>query len=265
MSTSPMNAVSAILLSSLFAATLAADGVGYTNTPVIRGQKWRVHDKFRPTPPIVTPGATFSHGAPAPSDATVLFDGSNLNAWVADSGGPAKFKIVNGILEVAGGSIHTAQDFGDSQLHIEWSAPSEVKGDSQGRGNSGVFFHNDFEIQVLDSYNNVTYADGQASALYGQWPPLVNPVKKPGEWNSYDIVFEAPRFDTEGKLTKPGYVTVFFNGVCVHNRKELNGPTHHQVSDPYKPYSGRGPIGLQDHGNPVHYRNIWIRPIGQYN
>jgi Domain of Unknown Function (DUF1080) len=258
----------ALSLSALAGVSLFAQGVGYTDTPVIRGQKWRVHDKDRPNPPIVTSGATFSHGAPPPSDATVLFDGTTLAAWVSDNGNAAApWKIENGYLEVKpnSGGIHTKQEFGDCQLHIEWSPPSEVKGDSQGRGNSGVFFHRQFEIQVLDSHNNKTYADGQASALYGQWPPLVNPIKKPGEWNSYDIVFEAPRFDADGKLTKPGYATVFFNGVCVHNRKELNGPTNHRATDPYKAYNSLGPISLQDHGNPTRFRNIWIRPLGQYN
>lgn len=254
-----------LTLSAVATLTAAAQGVGYTDTPTIRGQHWRVHDKDRPNPPVVTPGATFSHGAPPPGDATVLFDGTDMSAWVADSGGPAKWKVQDGYAEVSKGSIHTKKEFGDFQLHLEWASPAEVKGDSQGRGNSGVFLHGRFEVQVLDSYNNKTYADGQAGGLYGQWPPLVNPVKPPGEWNTYDIVFEAPHFDADGKLTKPGYVTLFFNGVCVHNRKELNGPTNHRATDPYTAYSGMGPIGLQDHGNPGHYRNIWIRPLGQYN
>lgn len=240
-------------------------GEGYTDTPVIPGQKWRVHDKDRPNPPEVTPGASFSHGAPPPSDATVLFDGKDLSAWEKDGGGDPKWKIENGYAEVKGGGIHTKQQFGDFQLHIEWASPAQPKGHSQERGNSGVFLHGRYEVQVLDSYQNKSYADGQAGGLYGQWPPLVNPVKPPGEFNSYDIVFEAPHFDSDGKLTKPGYVTVFFNGVCVHNRKELNGPTNHRVVTPYSAYSGMGPIALQDHGNPVHYRNIWIRPLGQYN
>jgi Domain of Unknown Function (DUF1080) len=266
--TSPLHMKSLILFSAfaLSASAAFAQGVGYTDTPQIRGQKWLVHDKNRPNPPVVTPGATFSHGAPAPSDATVLFDGSNLDAWVSDAGTAPEWKIENGYAQVGGkGGIRTKQEFGDYQLHIEWAPPAEVKGESQGRGNSGVFMHGRFEVQVLDSYENKTYADGQAGGIYGQWPPLVNPIKKPGEWNSYDIVFEAPHFDADGKLTKPAYVTVFFNGVCVHNRKEINGPTDHRATNPYKAYSGKGPIALQNHGNPTRYRNIWIRPLGEYN
>ncbi len=242
-------------------------GVGYDKTPVIPGQKWRVHDKDRPVPPIVTPGARFSHGAPPPSDATVLFGGRDLTQWELSDGKPAPWTVMNGFFQVApkAGAIQTRQEFGDCQLHIEFATPSLVEGSSQGRGNSGVFFHADFEVQVLDSYNNRTYADGQVGALYGQWPPLANPVKGPGEWNSYDIVFEAPRFDTAGKLSRPGYLTVILNGVLMHNRKELNGPTHHQVVDPYKPYNSRGKISLQDHGNTTRFRNIWVRAIGEYN
>jgi hypothetical protein len=244
-----------------------AQGVGYSDTPVIRGQKWKVHDKERPNPPVVTPAPTFSHGAPPPSDATVLFDGKDLSGWEKDGGGDPKWKVEHGYMEVVGGSggIHTKADFGDAQLHIEFATPTVVKGESQGRGNSGVFFHKQFEIQVLDSYNNKTYADGQAGALYGQWPPLVNAIKGPGEWNSYDIIFEAPKFDADGKLTKPAYATVILNGVVLHNRKEINGPTNHRATDPYKAYSGKGPISLQDHGNPSRFRNIWIRGLGEYN
>ena len=256
-----------VAIIALSTTAALAQGVGYSDTPQIRGQKWKVHDKDRPNPPEVTPGATYSHGAPAPSDATILFDGKDFSAWQKDGGGAVPWKVVNGYMEVVGksGGIHTKQEFGDAQLHIEFATPIEVKGDSQGRGTSGVFFHRFFEIQVLDSHNNKTYADGQAGALYGQWPPLVNAIKSPGQWNSYDIVFEAPKFDDAGKLTKPAYATVILNGVVLHNRKELNGPTNHRATDPYKAYSGKGPISLQDHGNPTRFRNVWIRSLGGYN
>ncbi len=262
-----MKTATIVAIIALNTTAALAQGVGYTDTPQIRGQKWKVHDKDRPNPPEVTPGATFSHGAPAPSDATILFDGRDFSAWEKDGGGAVPWKVENGYMEVVGksGGIHTKQEFGDAQLHIEFATPVEVKGDSQGRGNSGVFFHRFFEIQVLDGYHNKTYADGQAGALYGQWPPLVDAIKPPGQWNSYDIVFEAPKFDAAGKLTKPAYATVILNGVVLHNRKELNGPTNHRATDPYKAYSGKGPISLQDHGNPTRFRNVWIRSLGAYN
>ena len=242
-------------------------GEGYTDTPTIRGQKWKVHDKDRPVPPVVTPGQSFSHGAPPPSDAKVLFGGTDLSQWHKAPGVPAPWKIENSYMEVVGksGSIQTIEEFGDCQLHLEFATPIVAEGKSQERGNSGIYFHGRFEAQVLDSYNNRTYADGQVGALYGQWPPLANPIKAPGEWNSYDIVFEAPRFDAGGNLTKPAFMTIILNGVLMHNRKELNGPTNHRSSDPYKAYSGRGPIQLQDHGNPTRFRNIWIRQLGEYN
>lgn len=255
-----------ILLSSLLATAALGQGVGYTDTPQIRGQKWKVHDKDRPNPPDVTPGSTFSNGAPPPSDAIVLFDGKDLSKWRSGNG-PAKWKVENGYFEVVpkSGGIETTNEFGDVQLHLEFATPSKVEGESQGRGNSGVFFHKEFEIQVLDSYKNKTYADGQAGALYGQWPPLANPIRPPGEWNTYDIVFEAPKFDADGKLLKPASFTAFLNGVCIHNKRELNGPLRHRVNAPYEPYSGRGNLSLQDHGNPTRFRNIWIRPLGEYN
>ncbi|MBM3903169.1 MAG: DUF1080 domain-containing protein [Verrucomicrobia bacterium] len=261
-----MKRLLAFPLLAVLAIPVFGQGVGYTNTPQIRGQKWKVHDKDRPNPPTVTPGATFSNGAPAPSDAIVLFNGKDLSRWKSGNG-DAKWKVENGYFEVAPktGDIRTRDEFGDVQLHLEFATPSKVEGDSQGRGNSGVFFHDQFEIQVLDSHKNKTYADGQAGGLYGQWPPLVNAIRPPGEWNTYDIVFEAPQFDADGKLAKPAYVTAFLNGVCVHNRKELNGPTNHQATNPYKAYSGKGGIRLQDHGNPTRFRNIWTRAIGTYN
>lgn len=261
-----MKTLALLTLGAVCVTVALAQGVGYTDTPQIRGQKWKVHDKDRPNPPTVTPGSTFSNGAPPPSDAKVLFDGKDLSQWKSGNGEP-KWKVENGYMEIVGksGSISTKEEFGDVQLHLEFATPSKVEGESQGRGNSGVFFHGQFEVQVLDSHNNKTYADGQAGALYGQWPPLVNAIRPPGEWNTYDIIFEAPQFDAEGKLVKPAYVTAFLNGICIHNRKELNGPSSHMSNPPYKAYSGKGNLGLQDHDNPTRFRNIWIRPLGTYN
>lgn len=238
---------------------------GYTDTPTIPGSKWRVHDDARPRPPIITPGTSSTASVPgsAPSDAVVLFDGTSLAAWRMEDGAPAKWKVQDGYLEVAGGSgdIVTKQDFGDSQLHVEFRTPAPPKGNSQERGNSGVFLFGLYEVQVLDSFNNPTYADGQASAVYGQSPPLVNASRPPGEWQSYDIVYTGPRFK-DGKIAVPGYVTVFHNGVITQNHTQILGATKHRVLPMLIVHGPAGPIKLQDHGNPVRYRNIWIRPLG---
>jgi hypothetical protein len=205
-------------------------------------------------PKVVDPG-------PPPADAIVLFDGADLSKWANDKGGEAKWEVKDGVVTVNGtGYIHTRQEFGDCQLHIEWATPSEVKGEGQGRGNSGVFLQNRYEVQVLDSYNNKTYFDGQAGAVYKQHPPLVNVCRKPGEWQTYDIVYHAPRFDADGKLTKPGDVTVLQNGVLVQDHVELKGDTM-QATPTYKAHPFKQPLALQDHGNPVRYRNIWIREL----
>jgi hypothetical protein len=238
---------------------------GYKDTPILPGQPWHVHDPDRPHPQAVTPGA--EPGAP-PSDAMILFDGKDLSKWESFDHGKAvgpKWKLENGYFEVAPGTgdLTSRDRFGDFQLHIEWSEPTTVKGSSQNRGNSGIYLQGLYEMQVLDSYQQSTYADGQAAAIYGQWPPLVNPIRPPGQWNTYDIVFEAPKFEGE-KLTKPAYVTNFFNGIVVHNRKELNGSTEHRALGTYKPH-GDGPLVLQDHGHPVRYRNIWIRAVKAYD
>lgn len=239
---------------------------GYTDTPVIPGQKWKVHDADRPQPRIVTPGATFSHGAPAPSDAVVLFDGRDLRHWHKD-GGPAPWKVENGYMEVIGksGSIETKEKFGSFQLHIEYAAPNPPVGDSQARGNSGIFLHGRYEVQALDCFQNPTYADGTIGCIYGQWPPLANASKPPGEWNSFDIIFEAPKVE-DGKVVQPAHVTVMVNGVVAQHRQAIMGPVRHRETTSYE---GRtpttGPIGLQDHGDPVRFRNIWVRPIGQYD
>ncbi|HLU37982.1 MAG TPA: DUF1080 domain-containing protein [Planctomycetota bacterium] len=235
---------------------------GYTDTPLIPGSRWRVHDAERPRPPVVEPPTPSSDAQPGkpPSDAIVLFDGTDLSAWKG-RGGEARWKIVDGAMEVNGtGDIETREHFGDCQLHIEWCAPREVKGNSQDRGNSGVYFMGRYEVQVLDSRDNETYADGQAAAIYGQFPPLVNACRKPGEWQTYDIVFEAPHF-ADGKLVKPARVTVFHNGVLVHHARELLGAAAHRQVARYTEHPPEGPLRLQDHGNPVRFRNVWIRRL----
>jgi len=229
---------------------------GYRDTPLLPGSPWHVHDSERPRPPVVTPGEA---GAP-PSDAIVLFDGRDLAHW-RNGDKPAGWKLVEGAMEVDGsGSIESVERFGDVQLHVEWMAPAAVAGSSQGRGNSGVFFMGRYEVQVLDSHDNPSYADGQAAALYGQTPPLVNACRKPGAWQSYDIVFRAPRWNGE-TLSAPARVTVFHNGVLVHDAQPLLGATAHRAVAQYKPHAAELPIGLQDHGNPVRYRNIWARRL----
>ena len=212
-------------------------------------------------PPVITPGA--SPGAP-PSDAIVLFDGTDLSQWASDKGNaPAPWKVADGVLTVAAGSggIHTKEGYGSAQLHIEFATPAEVKGDGQGRGNSGVFFMSTYEVQVLDSYENKTYFHGQASAIYKQHAPLVNASRKPGEWQSYDIVFDAPVFDGDGKLLKRAYFTVFHNGVLTQSHVEVMGVTAHDKPPYYEAHAAKLPIALQDHGNPMRFRNIWIRNL----
>lgn len=256
------------------AANYRTSPAGYSDTPVLPGQKWKVHDIDRPRPRVVTPGAT--PGAP-PSDAIVLFDGKDLSKWeiAPRSGGgkkkegpppPSMWKLGSGYFEVAGGAgtLRTREKFGDVQLHIEWSAPTILTGDSQLRGNSGVLLMERYEIQVLDTYNNPTYADGGAGSIYGQWPPLVNATRKPGEWNAYDIIFEAPKFEGE-RLVKPAYVTVLHNGVLLHHRQEIIGRMAHRVVGTYAPHGPEEPLALQDHGDAVRYRNIWIRRLKGYD
>jgi hypothetical protein len=244
--------------------------LGFKDTPMLPGQKWHVHDPDRPYPWVVRPGA---RPGEAPSDAVILFDGKDLSKWAHWGRGAergklvdAKWKVENGHFEVVDGAgdLVTRDKFGDCQLHIEWASPAVVSGSSQSRGNSGVLLMSRYEIQVLDSYENPTYADGEAGAIYGQWPPLVNAMRKPGEWESYDIVFEAPCFEG-GKLVKPAYQTVFLNGVLLHNRKEVIGRMAYRRVGTYAPHAAAEPLALQDHHSPVRYRNVWIRAIGDYD
>jgi Domain of Unknown Function (DUF1080) len=233
--------------------------IGYDDTPFLPGGKWRVHDSKRPPAPVVTPGASASD---APSDALVLFDGKDLSKWSSGDGKDARWKVAEGYVEVVAGAgdIQTREEFGDCQLHLEFATPADVKKDSQGRGNSGVFFMGRYELQVLDSFENRTYADGQCAALYGQHPPLANACRRPGEWQSYDVVFTAPRFDGE-KLASPARMTVIHNGVLVHDHAELYGATAHRALAAYAAHGPAGPLRLQDHGDPLRFRNIWIRRL----
>jgi hypothetical protein len=264
-----------IAFAILFAAAILAQNpgdLGYTDTPMLPGQPYHVHDPARPHPRVVMPSV---RPGGAPSDAIVLFDGKDLSAWTAaklDASNPttkpepAGWKVENGYFEAVprSGDIATKEKFGDVQLHVEWAAPAEIRGSSQNRGNSGIFLQGRYEVQVLDSYQNPTYADGQAGAIYGQWPPLVNPARKPGEWQEYDIVFEAPRFEGD-RLLKPAYLTVFLNGVLLHNRKETAGPTVHRALAKYTRQPTADSLMLQDHGTPVRYRNIWVRRLQGYD
>ena len=226
--------------------------------------QWKAHDLNRPRPRIVKPGAQALPVAP-PSDAVILFDGKDLSKWRSEDGSPAKWIAVNGYMESVKGSgyLFTRQNFGDIQLHVEWATPTPPSGTSQGRGNSGVFPMGLYEIQVLDSYQNDTYPDGQAAAVYGQYPPLVNACLPPGEWQSFDIAFRRPRFDADGKLLEPAKVTVFQNGILVQDNVKLWGPTTWLQHLPYEPHPDKLPLSLQDHGNPVRYRNVWVRELGK--
>jgi hypothetical protein len=228
--------------------------------------KWPIHDRTRPMARVVTPGtaSTPEQAGKAPSDAIVLFDGKDLSKWVTEKdGAPAGWTVENGYFEVVkgSGSIRTRDGYGDVQLHVEWMSPKPPVGEDQDRGNSGIFLMGRYEVQVLDSYESKTYADGQASALYGQYPPLVNPVRPAGEWQAYDIVFFGPRFDKDGKLLRPARATVLLNGVLTQYNQELTGPTAHKARPPYEAHPDKLPIGLQDHGHPVRFRNIWVREL----
>lgn len=264
--TARVGAYVAVALCSLGITVLSQQAkVGYDDTPMQPNGKWRIHDGTRPQPKVVTPGSSATSVA-APSDAIVLVGArDDLSAWQMMDGSPATWSMRDGVVQTGKGIIRTKAAFTDLQLHVEFATPAEVKGDSQDRGNSGVFLAGGFEIQVLDSYNNRTYPDGQAAAMYGQYPPLVNASRPPGEWQAYDISFTAPRFAADGSLSKPAIVTVFHNGVLVHNATAFWGPTAHRTIGKYAPSTATGPIRLQDHGNPVRYRNVWVRPIAGYD
>lgn len=239
--------------------------VGYSDTPVLPDQKWKVHDIDRPRPRVITPAS--APGQP-PSDAIVLFNGKDTSAWTfrGRGGKQGQWKVENGYMEIVPGqgTAVSKEKFGDAQFHIEWSAPTTPSGNSQWRANSGVLIMGLYEIQVLDSYNNPTYADGQAGSIYGQWPPLVNATAKPGEWNYYDIIFEAPKWEG-GKMTKNPYVTVIHNGAVLHHRKKIIGPMAHRVVAPFKEHEAELPLAFQDHDVPVRYRNIWVRKLTGYD
>jgi len=207
-----------------------------------------------PEPPIITPG---TNGSP-PSDAIVLFDGGDLAAWRSVDGGPAKWKIEDGVLVMNGGNIMTKEEFGDVQLHVEWTSPTKIEGEGQGRGNSGVYLQGRYEIQVLDSYQNKTYPNGQAGAFYGHSAPLVNASRKPGEWQAYDIIFHAPKPGPDGRVM-PGSFTVFHNGVLIQDHIPVKGEA--TTSAQFSGAVPKGPLLLQDHKNPVRFRNIWLRKL----
>jgi hypothetical protein len=250
-----------LLLSGIFVMLL----ITVTNCSNINSAKkdqhpWKVHDMNRPLPEVITPAE--QPGQP-PSDAVILFDGNDLSNWVSEKDGSnAKWKVENGYMEVVKktGGIRTKQAFGNCQLHIEWASPEKIIGSSQDRGNSGVFLMSNYEVQVLDSYNNRTYADGQAGAVYGQKPPLVNACRPPGQWQSYDIIFHRPIFKND-RVIKPATITVLHNGVVVQDHFVIEGATVWKKRAKYHPHADKMPLALQDHNHPVRYRNIWIREL----
>ncbi|MCU1328247.1 MAG: hypothetical protein JWN34_3617 [Bryobacterales bacterium] len=261
----PVLAVAALALAFSASAQNNQDHkLGYDDTPSYAGSKWKVHDSKRPRPAMVSATCNAPTVKP-PSDAEALFNGTDTSKWVTPgpggAPGPVSWKVENGYMEVVPGKggLKTKEAYGDIQLHVEWAAPATVAGDSQNRGNSGIMIMGQYEIQVLDSWDNPTYADGQATAIYGQYPPYVNASCKPGEWQAYDIVFEAPKFEGD-KLVKPAYATVFHNGVLTQNHEQVLGPTLHRQVGVYKAH-GDAPLELQNHNTPVRYRSVWVRRL----
>ncbi len=218
-----------------------------------------VSEVWEHKPVKVTPAKTLGD---APSDAIIIFDGKNLNEWTSLDGAPAKWEVKDGAFTVAKGTgdIKTKKTFGDIQLHIEWRAPTEIVGEGQGRGNSGIFLQERYELQVLDSYESVTYSNGQAGSIYKQSIPLVNATRKPGEWQTYDVIYIAPRFSDNGRVISQAKITVIHNGVLIQNNTEIWGPTEYKGLPVYQSH-GKASLKLQDHGNPVSFRNIWIREL----
>lgn len=208
-----------------------------------------------PKPAIIDVGPGPATSVPPPSDAIVLFDGKDLSAWEGGENWP----ITDGAATTAKNGITSKRAFGDCQIHLEFATPSKVEGSGQGRGNSGLYLMEQYEVQILDSYENETYFDGQCGAIYKQQPPTVNASRKPGEWQTYDILFTAPRFAEDGKVEKPGYVTVLHNGVCVHNHFELQGATSYTEPPKYTKHADKLPLHIQFHGNATRFRNIWVR------
>ena len=262
---------SKVLIGACFVATAASvilalmsmSGCSRQASPGVV-QQWVQHNRNAPQPPVITPGVESTQEQPGkpPSDAIVLFDGKDLSALESVKGGPAEWKVAEGYFEVAPhtGDIKTKQAFGDCQLHVEWAAPNPPHGQDQDRGNSGVYLMSLYEVQVLDSYQSETYPDGQAAAIYGQHTPLVNACRPPGQWQSYDIIFHGPRFDTAGIVVRPATFTVLHNGVLVQDHVTVLGLTDgdHQ---PYQQTPTKLPLKLQDHNHPVRFRNIWIREL----
>lgn len=269
--------ISRLILATLAltsSAALAADDkpspIGYSDTPIIPGTKWKVHDIDRPRPEAVKPGEKL--GDP-PADAIIIFDGTSSDALQSkkkdekgkptSEWGPCPWKIENGEMLIEGGDCRTKQEFASCQVHLEWKSEPHTKGNSQKKGNAGIFFMDRYECQMLDCDNNPTYADGMTGCIYGQTPPLVNAVKKAGEWQAYDIVFTAPKLDGD-KVIEPAYVTTFVNGVCVQVHTKIMGPTKHKnITDYSGSFPAKAPLRIQDHKNepPVRLRNIWVRPL----
>jgi hypothetical protein len=237
---------------SLLVISVALVGVGVTSLDGAFFAEWKSGIVW-PEPKAIDPGPV---GGP-PADAKVLFDGKDLSAWK----GGENWEIKDGAATSLKNGITSKESFGTCQLHLEFATPEEVKGEGQGRGNSGVYLMGKYEVQILDSYNNTTYFDGQCASIYKQTPPMVNACRKPGEWQTMDILFEAPQFDAEGKVTRPAYVTVLQNGVVVQNHFELLGSTAWDSPPKYEKHGDKGPLHIQHHGNPVRFRNIWIRDM----
>ena len=237
--------------------------VGYKDTPLLpwTHNKYHKHDPDRPQSPVVVPGrpSTQERVGTAPSDAIVLFDGTELSQWK-----PNEWKLENGEVIATKGDLETVQSFGDCQLHVEWQAPDPPQGPQMNRGNSGVYFMKRYEVQICDAYTEKIYPDGMAAAIYGETPPLVNATLPPGKWQTYDIIFAAPVFK-DGQLVKRAMVTMFHNGLLVHHNTEIMGPCAWREIKPYEPHAAKEPLYLQAHGNPVRFRNIWIRPLDNRN